>query len=79
MKVWSTEDREKAELQVCAGGKDAGTEFFKRHPNVAFSVAVDLQCEINEARELLTQAGLKEFARDSDYWSRHNAWLSRNK
>lgn len=47
--------------EVCSGGKVAGIEFFGRHPELGFAVAVDLQCELNEARELLLRVRGKDY------------------
>ena len=50
---WSALEIEKATERVCIGGKDAGIDFFKRHPSLGFAVAVGIQCEVNALRDAL--------------------------
>jgi len=75
MKEWTREELEKAELQLCIGGKAAGVAFIERHPELGFALAVDLQCENNEARELLE----KSLGLLVDDEKKRQEWLERNK
>ena len=52
---WSEAEVEKATERVCVGGKEAGIDFFTRHPSLGFSVAVGIQCEVNALREALIE------------------------
>lgn len=39
-----------AQEQVCIGGEDAGTAFFKRHSHLGLACATAIQCELNKAK-----------------------------
>ena len=53
MTNYTEEERKRAAGQICVGGKEAGIAFFERHPRLGFTAAIDLQCELNRAIELL--------------------------
>ena len=47
---WTEAELQAAETQVCVGGREAGIAFFRRHPNLGFRMATELQCELNAAK-----------------------------
>jgi hypothetical protein len=45
--MWTREQRYAAAKQICFAGEEQGIDFFRRHPETAFKIAVDIQCELN--------------------------------
>lgn len=44
---WTAEQRYIVAKQICATGEEAGIEFFGRHPEVGFRIAMNLQRDLN--------------------------------
>jgi len=71
MKQWTQEEWDRAVSQVCAWGQT---------PPCPFSInMVTLQCELNEARELLAEAWVPYPEAVMGWKRRKNEWLERNK